>query len=275
MISSDSTAKIKTAMITGSSSGIGRAIAIKLAQQGWRVLLHGRTRSEKLLDVQKVVESTDGTALLFEQDFIHTEQLGTFVDHVWNTAGTVHTWINNAGGDVLQGEFADDPFEKKLEYLLAVDVRATLLISRAVGKKMKACALSSAEHLGTPASPFSIINMGWDQAQHGMAGESGEMFSTTKGAIMAMSRSLAQSLAPQVRVNCIAPGWIQTDWGKGTSDYWDHRAKSESLMNRWGTPDDIASVASFLCSEEAGFISGQVVAVNGGFRFGEGMREKG
>ncbi len=118
----------------------------------------------------------------------------------------------------------------------------------------------------TPGT-MAIINIGWDQASQGMAGTSGELFATTKGAIMAMTKSLAQSYAPEIRVNCIAPGWIQTQWGEHASDYWDHRAKDESLMGRWGTPQDIAGVVAFLCSDAASFISGQTIRVNGGFKF--------
>ena len=118
----------------------------------------------------------------------------------------------------------------------------------------------------TSPGMFSIVNMGWDQAQTGMEGESGEIFATTKGAIMAMTRSLAKSLAPAVRVNCVAPGWIQTAWGEQTSEYWSQRAKQESLMERWGQPSDVAAAVAFLCSREASFISGHVLPVNGGFR---------
>ena len=123
------------------------------------------------------------------------------------------------------------------------------------------------ESKSTVNGAYSIINMGWDQATQGMAGDSGELFATTKGAIMAMSRSLAQSLAPAVRVNCLAPGWIQTQWGEQANEYWSERAARESLMNRWGNPTDVALVAGFLCSDEARFISGQTFPVNGGFKF--------
>ena len=113
-----------------------------------------------------------------------------------------------------------------------------------------------------------ILNIGWDQAGCGQAGDSGEIFATTKGAIMAFTKSLAKSLAPQVRVNCVAPGWIQTSWGNTTSSYWDHRAKNESLLHRWGTPQDIANVIGMLALDESEFLNGQTIEVNGGQRFG-------
>jgi 3-oxoacyl-[acyl-carrier protein] reductase len=115
---------------------------------------------------------------------------------------------------------------------------------------------------------LSIVNMGWDQAAFGMEGDSGEMFTATKGAIMAFTKSLAQTLAPRVRVNCLAPGWIRTAWGEGASHYWQQRVHSESLLQRWGRPEDVASVARFLVSPSAQYVTGQIIAVNGGFRSG-------
>jgi 3-oxoacyl-[acyl-carrier protein] reductase len=99
-----------------------------------------------------------------------------------------------------------------------------------------------------------------------MAGDSGEMFAATKGAVMAFTRSLAKSLAPEVRVNCVAPGWIKTAWGDDASEYWQNRAVKESLLARWGTPDDVARAVRFLVSPDAAFITGEVVRVSGGLR---------
>ena len=117
------------------------------------------------------------------------------------------------------------------------------------------------------ASPAVILNIGWDQALWGMAGDSGEMFAAIKGAVMSFSRSLAQSLAPEVRVNCLAPGWIKTAWGEQASAAWQERAVGEALLQRWGTPQDVATVARFLASPAAAFVTGQVIPVNGGFRY--------
>jgi 3-oxoacyl-[acyl-carrier protein] reductase len=81
---------------------------------------------------------------------------------------------------------------------------------------------------------------------------------------MAATRSLAKSLAPEVRVNCIAPGWIRTAWGQRASAEWQDRARGESLLARWGEPEDVACVARFLASSAAEFINGQIIPVNGG-----------
>jgi 3-oxoacyl-[acyl-carrier protein] reductase len=110
----------------------------------------------------------------------------------------------------------------------------------------------------------AIVNMGWDQAETGMAGDSGEFFAATKGAVMAATRSLAKSLAPEVRVNCVAPGWIRTEWGEQASAEWQERAQRESLLGRWGKPEDIARVACFLASPAAEFVNGQIIHINGG-----------
>ena len=139
-----------------------------------------------------------------------------------------------------------------LAELLAVDVRATMLFAREAGQRMKA------------AGAGVILNMGWDQAETGMEGDSGQLFGAAKASVMAFTRSLALTLAPQVRVNCLAPGWIRTAWSEQASDRWQQRAVREAPLARWGTPEDVARVARFLCSPAAAFITGQVVRVNGG-----------
>lgn len=245
----------RIAVVTGSSSGIGRAIAVELAQAGCHVLVHGCTNDAGAEETRQLVDACGVSArveLLDLADKLSCEQL---VDRAWAWLGGVDIWINNAGVDVLTTELTEASFDEKLSRLWAVDVMGTIFLSRNVGQRMKSRASS-----WTP----SIVNVGWDQAEVGMAGDSGEMFATTKGAVMAFTRSLAKSLAPTVRVNCLAPGWIKTAWAEEATEYWQQRATSESLLRRWGTPHDVARVTRFLVSADAAFMTGQIVAVNGG-----------
>ena len=246
----------KTSVVTGSSSGIGRAIALQLAAAGANVLVHAGRNHEGAQQVALHARSHGVQSVSVTTDLSDLSTHETFVRDAWNWQNGVDIWMNIAGADVLTNDNAQLPFEEKLDSLWQVDVLATIHLSRLVGERMKQRFADSASAV--------IINMGWDQADRGMAGDSGQMFAATKGAVMSFSRSLAKSLAPQVRVNCLAPGWIKTAWGEQASDYWQQRAAKQSLLNRWGTPQDVANAALFLASPAADFITGQVIAVNGG-----------
>jgi 2-amino-4-hydroxy-6-hydroxymethyldihydropteridine diphosphokinase len=239
------------AMVTGSTSGIGRAIALELADAGADVLVHGR----RLAAAEAVAEQIRDRGVRSETviaDLRETARLPEVVAAAWDEWGGLDIWVNNAGADTLTGEAQQWPFEQKLHELLAVDVTATVLLSREVGRHMKA------------RGGGVLLNMGWDQAATGMEGDSGELFAASKGAVMAFSKSLALSLAPEVRVNCLAPGWIRTAWGEGAGAPWQERVRRETPLRRWGTPADVAAVARWLVSPAAAFLTGQVVRVNGG-----------
>jgi NAD(P)-dependent dehydrogenase (short-subunit alcohol dehydrogenase family) len=174
-------------------------------------------------------------------------------EEAWGLWGGLDVLVNNAGADTLTGEAARWPFERKLEALLAVDVRATMLLGRGLGKRMKEAGGGGV-----------VLNMGWDQAETGMEGDSGELFAAAKGAVMAFSKSLALSLAPQVRVHCLAPGWVRTAWGERASEAWQERVRRETPLARWGRPEDVAAAARWLAAPAARYLTGQVVRVNGG-----------
>ena len=250
--------KNRVVVVTGSSSGIGKAIALEFANAGCHVVVHANRRVEEAEHVVEQIQSTNVDAKIFSADFAEFDAK-EFVNQTWAWKNRIDFWINNAGADVLTGELSNWPLERKLAHLLKVDVEATWLLARAAGQKMSKTS-------NQPVTPC-IVNIGWDQAWQGMAGDSGELFSITKGSIMALTKSLAQSLAPRVRVNCVAPGWIKTAWGDITSDYWNDRAESESLMHRWGTPEDIAPLVVALCGRPGQFINGQIIAANGGFNY--------
>jgi NAD(P)-dependent dehydrogenase (short-subunit alcohol dehydrogenase family) len=240
------------AVVTGSSSGIGRAIALELAAGGADVLVHAAKNRAGVDDTANQMRKLGRDTDVLVADFDEPRAVEKFAEGAWNWRGRVDIWVNNAGADTLTGDIGKQSYDEKLRRLWQVDVLATVQLSRAIGNRM------------LDRGNGTIINIGWDQADIGMEGDSGELFATTKGAVMSFSRSLAKSLAPQVRVNCIAPGWIKTAWGEHVSDEWQERARRESLMQRWGMPEDVARVARFLASPAAAFITGQVLAVNGG-----------
>ncbi len=242
------------AVITGSSSGIGRAVALALAEAGSNVVVHARSNRTGTEEVAAAARKLGATAHIIICDLADPAQHDKLVEQSWNFYNGVDIWVNNAGVDVLTGPAAKWPFQRKLDELWRVDVAATMALSREIGARMKA------------RGSGTILNIGWDQVDFGMAGDSGELFAAAKGAVMAFTRSLARSLAPQVRVNCVAPGWIKTKWGENASEDWQSRAVGEALLARWGKPEDVAAAVRFLTSADADFITGQTIPVNGGFK---------
>jgi 3-oxoacyl-[acyl-carrier protein] reductase len=237
--------------VLGATSGIGRATALALARAGADVIVHGR-RLEAAVEVVHEIEGRGARVASILADLRSREQGDRLVANAWKLWGGIDAWIHFAGADVLTGDGAGLSFDEKLDLLWEVDVVAAIRLCRDVGRRM------------VEGGGGSIVTMGWDQAETGMEGDSGEVFAAVKGAVMAFTRSLAMSLAPSVRVNAVAPGWIRTSWGETAPREWQDRVLRETPLQRWGEPEDVARVAAFLVGPESGFLTGQVVRVNGG-----------
>jgi 3-oxoacyl-[acyl-carrier protein] reductase len=106
--------------------------------------------------------------------------------------------------------------------------------------------------------------MSWDHVLTGMAGTNPQLFSAVKGGVLSFSKSLARSVAPRVRVNVLAPGWIETAFGAGVDETVYRRVADSTPLGRWGTPEDVAGAAIFLASPAANFLTGQTLLVGGG-----------
>jgi 3-oxoacyl-[acyl-carrier protein] reductase len=240
------------AAVLGATSGIGRAVALALGAAGADVIVHGRQSMHAAEELASELRSRGVRSTVLNADLADRQAGDRLVDEAWNVWNGLDAWLQIAGADVLTGASSRLSFEAKLDLLWSVDVVATIRLCRAVGQRMKA------------QGHGVIVTMGWDQAETGMEGDSGELFAATKGAVMAFTRSLALSLAPAVRVNALAPGWIKTDWGETASNLWQARVLRETPLARWGTPEDVARAARFLVSPEADFMTGQIVRINGG-----------
>jgi 2-amino-4-hydroxy-6-hydroxymethyldihydropteridine diphosphokinase len=228
------------ALVTGSTTGIGEAIARKFRARKAEVIHHGRR------------ENHNPHLRYMPADLRDPVEVSRLANDAWNAFTGLDILVCNAGADTLTGDAAKWSFEQKLEALLAVDLKATMQLTRDIGARMKA------------RGRGCIITIGWDQAETGMEGDSGQLFAAVKGAVMCFTRSLALELAPEVRVNCIAPGWIRTAWGETASQVWQDRVRRETPLEVWGLANDIANTAAWLADPASAFITGQTIRVNGG-----------
>jgi 3-oxoacyl-[acyl-carrier protein] reductase len=188
-----------------------------------------------------------------QADLATREACERLVAEAGEDLGRIDVWVNNAGADVLTGEAASWGWERKLDVLLTVDLKGTIACSYAIGEVMR-----RQEGGGT------IVNMSWDHVATGMAGDDPQLFSAVKGGVLAFSKSLARRLAPQVRVNVLCPGWIETSFGEHVDRDFHRSVVQSTPLARWGRPQDVAAAALYLASPEAAFVTGQALNVNGG-----------
>ena len=237
------------AVVTGASSGIGAAIAETFGAAGATVLVTHRDSE----DEASAVAGRIGSALVAQADLRTRDACEALVAQARERLGGLDVWVNNAGADVLTGEAADWDWERKLELLLAVDLKGTV-----------ACSYSAGAVMGQQQSGGTILNMSWDHVTEGMAGQNPELFSAVKGGVLAFSKSLARSLAPRVRVNVLCPGWIETAFARQADSDFRRSVEESTPLARWGRPEDVAAAALWLASPEASFVTGQAVNINGG-----------
>ena len=199
------------------------------------------------------IAARGGQALVAQADLGSRAACEALVADARERLGGIDVWVNNAGADVLTGEAGDWEWERKLDLLIAVDLKGTI-----------ACSYAAAEVMRAQPSGGAIVNMSWDHVVSGMPGENPLIFSAVKGGVLSFSKSLARELAPEVRVNVLCPGWIETAFGAHADEGFRREVAESTPLRRWGTPADVAGAALYLASPEAAFITGQAVNVNGG-----------
>jgi len=240
-------------LVTGASSGIGRAIALAAARAGADVAITYRRNESGAHEVERELRAIGSRTAVVRLDLADRQSVADLGSAARTALGRIDAWVNNAGADILTGDGASLSVVEKLDRLISVDLRGTMLAS-----------WQAAEILGAQETGGVIINMSWDHVLSGMEGINPQMFAAVKGGILAFSKSLARSVGPRVRVNVVAPGWIETSFAASMNKS-AHRAAAESSpLKRWGTPEDVAAAAVFLASPGAAFITGQTMLVGGG-----------
>jgi len=242
----------RNAVVTGASSGIGRAIAIAFAREGANVLLTYRRNADGAHETAGGVRHAGRQAFVLEADLSRESDVDGLASEAVARLGRVDLWVNNAGTDILTGDGAKLSDTLKLDQALGVDLRATMLCSWRAAELMR------------PAGGGVILNVSWDHVLTGAPGRLAEIYAAAKGGVLAFSKCLAQSLAPEVRVHVLAPGWIATAFAEGLPEDARHRIALRAPLKRWGTPEDVARAAVFLASGDAAFLTGTTLLVNGG-----------
>lgn len=240
---------MKTVLITGASRGIGAATARLFAQKGWAVAVNYRNSRDAAEELVSEIRKNGGTALAIPADVGDPEQVEALFQIAERELGQIEALVNNAG--IAQQKLFTDLTDQDWDELFRVDVKGVFLCCR------RALPAMIRRHRGV------IVNI---SSMWGQVGASCEVhYSAAKAAVIGLTRALAKEVGPSgIRVNCIAPGVIQTEMNGNLTPETLEALKEETPLELLGDPADVAKAAWFLTSEDSAFITGQVLGVNGG-----------
>lgn len=241
------------ALVTGGGAGLGRACALTLGRRGARVAVHYMKSREGADEVVAELKAAGTEAAAFQADLTKSADVARLVAEVTAQFGSIDILVNNAG-DLIARTPLLEMSEEFFHAVMDVNLTSAFLMCRAIGPTMVA------------KKKGAIINMSSLAAWNG-GGPGAGAYATSKGAIVSFTKALAKEMSPHgVRVNCVAPGLIgETAFhGRFTAPAAFENAAKGVLLGRAGTPDEVASVVAFLASEDASFLTGETIEINGG-----------
>jgi 3-oxoacyl-[acyl-carrier protein] reductase len=244
--------KGKKVLVTGSSTGIGAAVAIEFGRLGAQVVVHGNRNAARAQEVADTIIKAGGVAHVVTGDVSGRDSAPKIVDDAVAALGGLNILINNAGGIVSRvsnAEFDNELFDQVYD----LNVRSILNVTKAAYPHLKAGGSGSIINTGSIAGRFG-----------GFAGST--VYASAKAAVHSISRNAAREFAPDnIRVNTVAPGFIETPFHANTPDHARNAARATIVMGRLGTSEDCVGAYIFLASDNmSGYITGQIIDVNGG-----------
>ena len=241
--------KKKVAVVTGASRGIGRAIALRLAQEGAAVVINYNGSKERAQEVKTEIESAGGTAQIMQCDVADAASCDEMFQTIIKEFGRIDILVNNAGitRDGLLMKMAEEDFDAVID----TNLKGTFHCIRAVSRQM------------LRQRSGRIINLSSVSGVLGNAGQAN--YSASKAGVIGLTKSVARELSSRgITCNAVAPGFIDTEMTAQMTDKAKEAVKTQIPLGRVGKVDDIAEVVTFLASEKASYITGQVISVDGG-----------
>ena len=240
----------RCALVTGSSRGIGRAVAEELARQGWAVCINYIRSRQAAEETAERIRTGGGRAIAVQADVADGAAVAAMARTAAEALGAVELLVNNAGvaGQALFQDISDEMWDRYRSVNLGGARNAIRAVLPHMLHEKRGC----------------IVNI---SSIWGLRGASCEVaYACTKGALIALTRSLAMELAPSgIRVNCVAPGVINTDMVQVLGQETLGALAEQTPLGRLGTPEDIAAAVGYFASDRASFVTGQVLCADGGF----------
>ena len=239
-------------LVTGSSRGLGKAIAIEYAKHGYDVIINYNNSEDKALELKKYIESTYNVkALVVKCDIANESDIDNMITKIYNEFSHLDILINNASIALDQ----DFELKTKEEFMktLETNLVGTYLLSKKIGLKMK------------EAKKGNIINISSTNGIDTTYPESID-YDASKAGVISLTHNLANYFAPYIRVNTICPGWINTDMTKDLDEEFIEDETNKILLGRFSEPEEIANLAYFLGNDKASYINDSIIRIDGGLK---------
>lgn len=239
------------ALVTGSTGGLGRTIALSLAEAGFDIILHYHTDEVGVLNLASDIRNKyKKTVRMYKADLTKEDEIDKMVNGIKENYFSLEVLVNNAA----ISKDTDLLLKEKKDFLEVLDVNlvAPFLLSKKLSSLLK-------DGNGT------IINISSNDALGENYPESVD-YDAAKTGLISLTSNLAKYFAPNVRVNCVCPGWIKTKMSENLADDFEQREKDKILLNRFALPQEVAEVVTFLASSKASYINNSIIRVDGGIK---------